>query len=266
MSKTKLAFIGGTGVYHPGILTNLHEEIIHTPYGDAKYESGNYGDKEIIFLARHGVHHTIPPHKINYRANIYALKMLGVNSVVATAAVGTINPNYKPGELVLIDQFIDMTKNRECTFYDGVHRGVAHIDMTHPYCGTLRSAIIKIAKEKNIVLHPQGTYITTDGPRFETAAEIKAYRMWGADVVGMTNVPECPLAREAGICYSAIAMVTNYAAGMTENPLTHKEVVDFMSHNVSGFRTIITELAKHYDPDVDCFCHHASDDFGGFKV
>ena len=133
---SKLAFIGGTGVYDPEILTDLHEEIIHTPYGDARIESGKFGAKEIIFLARHGVKHTIPPHNINYRANIYALKMLDVAAVVSTTAVGSMNPSYKPGELVLVDQFIDMTKNRIGTFFDGDRYGVAHYDMSHPYCET----------------------------------------------------------------------------------------------------------------------------------
>lgn len=263
---SKLAFIGGTGVYDPGILTDLHSEIIETPYGKASYESGKFGDKEIIFLARHGVHHTIPPHKINYRANIYALKMLDVKAVVSTTAVGSLNPDDKAGELVLVDQFIDMTKSRESTFYDGEHYGVAHLDMTHPYCETLRKAIIKAAEQEHIPLHPQGTYICTEGPRFETPAEIKAYRQWGADVVGMTNLPECVLAREAEICYSTISMVTNFAAGISKEPLSHMEVVDCMNHNLESFKKIITILSKTYDPDTECSCHHAAKDFGGFHL
>ncbi len=263
---SKLAFIGGTGVYDPEILTDLHEEIIHTPYGDAHIESGKFGAKEIIFLARHGVKHTIPPHKINYRANIYALKMLDVAAVVSTTAVGSMNPSYKPGELVLVDQFIDMTKNRIGTFFDGDRYGVAHYDMSHPYCETLRQAVQQAARAENVLLHPHGTYICTEGPRFETAAEIKAYRMWGADVVGMTNVPECQLAREAEICYCTISMVTNFSTGMTDQPLTHAEVVACMKENQSSFRKIITRLATAYDPDTDCSCLHAGQAFGGFHL
>ena len=180
---SKLAFIGGTGVYDPGVLTDLESHIMDTPYGQASYESGKYGNKEVIFLARHGVHHTIPPHKINYRANIYALKALDVSAVVSTTAVGSLNPDFKPGELVLIDQFIDMTKSREHTFFDGDRYGVAHLDMTHPYCDTLRKAILSTCKKENILIHNSGTYICTEGPRFETPAEIKAFKMWGADVV-----------------------------------------------------------------------------------
>lgn len=263
---SKLAFIGGTGVYDPGVLTDLTSNIMDTPYGKASYESGKYGNKEVIFLARHGVHHTIPPHKINYRANIYALKALGVSAVVSTTAVGSMNPDFKPGELVLIDQFIDMTKSREHTFYDGERYGVAHLDMTHPYCDTLRKSIIHVCEKENILIHPSGTYVCTEGPRFETPAEIKAYKSWGADVVGMTNIPECPLAREAEICYATISMVTNFAAGISREALTHKEVTECMEKNLSSFKRIITALLKEYDPDTDCSCRHAAAEFGGFSL
>lgn len=261
-----LAFIGGTGVYDPGILTDISSHVIKTPYGEAKYESGFFGEKEIIFLARHGIHHTIPPHKINYRANIYALKMLGVSAVVSTTAVGSLNPEYKPGDLVIVDQFLDMTKSRTGTFYDGERYGVAHLDMTHPYCETLRKEILKACREEGITAHPHGTYICTEGPRFETPAEIKAFRMWGADVVGMTNVPECQLAREAEICYATISMVTNFAAGISKTELTHKEVIDCMHQNVESFRKVISILSKTYDPDTECACRHAAKDFGGFHL
>lgn len=262
----KLAFIGGTGVYNPVLLTNVTEHVIDTPYGKAKYESGFFEDKEIIHLARHGLHHTIPPHKINFRANIYALKMLDVGAIVTTTAVGSLNPDYKPGELVLIDQFIDMTKSREGTFYDGEKYGVAHIDMSHPYCESLRQAILAAGKQEGITVHPHGTYICTEGPRFETPAEIKAYRMWGADVVGMTNVPECPLAREAEICYATISMVTNFAAGITDQELTHQEVLDCMESNSKNMLRIVTHLFESYDVEKDCHCRHAAEAFGGFHL
>lgn len=263
---SRLAFIGGTGVYDPGILQNISSHVIETPYGTASYESGFFNEKEIIFLARHGVHHTIPPHKINYRANIYALKMLDVAAVVSTTAVGSLNPEYKPGDLVLVDQFIDMTKSRIGTFFDGERYGVAHLDMTHPYCGTLRQAIMEAGKKADIKIHPHGTYICTEGPRFETPAEIRAFRLWGADVVGMTNAPECQLAREAEICYATISMVTNFAAGISPTELTHQEVVDCMQQNIASFRKIITILSATYDPDTDCACRHAASAFGGFHL
>lgn len=262
----KLAFIGGTGVYNVGILHNIEEKSINTPYGKAHYQKGLYENKEIIFLARHGVKHTIPPHKINYRANIYALKMLNVSSVISTTAVGSMNPTYKPGELVLINQFIDCTKHREHTFFDGERYGVTHIDMSEPYCNKLRRAILKAGIENDISIHPSGTYICTEGPRFETAAEIKAYQLWGADVVGMTNVPECSLAREAEICYATISMVTNFSTGINQKMLSHKEVFDCMEKNIHSFRKIVTWIIKNYNVQLDCTCHHALDEFGGFHL
>jgi len=263
---SKLAFIGGSGIYDPAILENLKSLDIFTPYGRAVYDVGTYKGREFIFMARHGAHHSIPPHEINYRANIYALKKLGVTDIISTAAVGSLNPDYKPGELVLLDQFIDLTKSRAGTFYDGRLRGVAHIDMTEPYCAHLRKDILKAGKKMKIKIHPQGTYICTEGPRFETPAEIKAYRMWGADVVGMTNVPECQLAREAEICYATISMVTNFAAGISKTKLTHSEVLECMEKNVESFRKLTVALCEAYKEPADCDCHHASAEYGGFSV
>ncbi len=263
---SKIAFIGGTGVYDAGIFSHVTSHVIGTPYGQAAYTSGFYDGREMIFMARHGVRHTIPPHKINFRANIYALKKLGVSAIVSTTAVGSLNPRYRTGELVLCDQFIDMTKSRENTFFDGEHYGVAHLDMTEPFCGELRAAVAEAGMAAGVLLHPYGTYVCTEGPRFETPAEIRAYRMWGADVVGMTCVPECVLAREAEMCYATVSMVTNMAAGISADPLTHQEVVDCMKKNVQSFRSLISVLAKNYDPDRACGCHDALAAFGGFHV
>ena len=149
----KIAFIGGTGAENSVLLKDVTEHIIETPYGEAKYEAGFFEGREIIHLSRHGAHHTIPPHKINYRANMFALKMLDVAAVISTTAVGSLNPDYKPGELVLLDQFIDMTKAREGTFYDGERYGVAHLDMSHPYCASLRKAILAAGRKEGITLH-----------------------------------------------------------------------------------------------------------------
>ena len=167
---------------------------------------------------------------------------------------------------MLLDQFIDMTKAREGTFYDGERYGVAHLDMSHPYCASLRKAILAAGRKEGITLHPQGTYICTEGPRFETPAEIKAYRMWGADVVGMTNVPECQLAREAEICYASISMVTNFAAGITKEELSHQEVLGCMAENSRNMYRIVTDVFETYDVEKDCHCRHAAEAFGGFHV
>ena len=164
--------------------------------------------------------HHIPPHKINYRANIRALKDLGVERVMASFAIGSINPDMPPLSLILLDQFLDFTSGRSFTFFEGGESGLVHTDMTEPYCQGLRAVAMQAAREKNIALHPRGTYACTNGPRFETAAEIKMFKTLGADVVGMTGVPEVPLARELGMHYAAIAFSINWAAGIQGNKLT----------------------------------------------
>lgn len=232
------AIIGGTGVYDPKLLENLRTEQVRTPYGAVSVQVGTYEGVEIGFMPRHGQGHSIAPHKINYRANIWALKSLGAANVLATAAVGSLNPEMRPGHFVIIDQFLDFTKFREHTFFEGGEEGVVHTDVTHPYCPTLRRALFDQAKNLGLPTHRSGVYVCTEGPRFETAAEIKAYRILGGDVVGMTNVPESVLAREAGICYATMCMVTNMGAGISENPLTHEEVVEIMAANTEHVRRL----------------------------
>ena len=223
-----IGVIGGTGVYDPSIFENIHEESLTTPYGDIDYVQGTYKGKTVIFVARHGRGHSIPPHKINYRANIWGLKKLGVTFIISTTAVGSLNESFKPGHFVLTDQFLDFTKNRITTFYEGDDRPVAHLDVTNPYCPELRSAIESSAKELELPIHNGGTYVCTEGPRFETPSEIKMFHMLGGDTVGMTNVPEVNLANEAEIAYATISMITNYAAGISTTALTHGEVVEMM--------------------------------------
>ncbi len=237
----KYAIIGGTGVYDPQLLSDLREETVSTPYGEVTVEVGTYRGIEVGFMARHGKGHSVPPHKINYRANICGLKALGVERVLATAAVGSLNPDMTPGDLVVIDQFLDFTKGREQTFFDGGQSGVIHTDVTEPYCPELRAALIECGRRLGLSIHSQGVYVCTEGPRFETAAEIRAYRILGGDVVGMTNVPEAVLAREAGLCYAAMAMVTNMAAGISQSPLTHDEVVHVMAANTENVRRLALE-------------------------
>ena len=193
----RVAIVGGTGFDNiPG--GKFREEIIDTHYGNARVFFGEEEYEDLIFLARHGVDHSVPPHKINYRANIRALKDLDVERVMATFAIGSINEEMPPMSLILLDQFIDFTSGRISTFYDGGESSLVHTEMTEPYCEGLRKKALEIAQTKNILLHPKGTYVCTNGPRFETAAEIRMYKMLGADVVGMTGVPEAVLARELG--------------------------------------------------------------------
>lgn len=250
----RVAVIGGTGVYDPGILENVKEETISTRFGDARVAVGLYQGHEVAFLARHGAGHSLPPHLINYRANIEALRVLGVQRVVATAAVGSLNPLMEPGDFVLVDQFLDFTKGRPATFYEGGERGVVHCDVTHPYCPHLREILYQVGTGIGLKLHPDGIYVCTEGPRFETAAEIKMFRMLGGDVVGMTSVPECVLAREVGMCYATVAMVTNMAAGIAVDRLTHSEVLEVMAGNITNLRRLLMESLAVIDVVPQCGC------------
>ncbi len=261
-----IAIIGGTGVYDPNMLKNVRQDTIDTPYGQVSYKLGDYAEKTIAFIARHGSSHSIPPHRINYRANIWGLKKLGVKIIIATTAVGSINKNMKPGDFVLVDQFIDFTKNRISSFFDGGTKPVVHVDVTVPYCPAIRSKLWDVGNELNIPIHKEGTYVCAEGPRFETPAEIIMFERMGGDVVGMTNVPEAPLAREAEICYATVSMVTNFAAGIAKQPLTHAEVLDAMQANSDNFRKLIMATVKELNVDQDCDCRHALAAFGGFRV
>ena len=261
-----LAIIGGTGVYSPDMLTDARELQISTPYGNMTCVLGLYGEKKVVFMTRHGKNHSIPPHQINYRANIYGLKKLGVKAIVATTAVGSLNLRMQPGEMVLCNQFLDFTKSRQHTFYDRAPLPVAHVDMTEPYCPVLRKLIQREANKLGLKMHSQGTYVCTEGPRFESAAEIRMFAQMGGDVVGMTNVPECPLAREAEIAYATISMVTNFGAGISPDILTHQEVVEAMQNNADNFRRLVEAIIESFDPDMDSPAFHAMSEYGGFQV
>jgi 5'-methylthioadenosine phosphorylase len=250
----KLAIIGGTGVYNPDMLDNLENMEVTTRYGSALLAKGVYRGKEVVFLARHGTRHGTPPHRVNYRANIAALVRLGVEKVIATAAVGTLNEQMPPGAMVLLDQFLDFTKVRDNTFFDGGEAGVVHIDVTRPYCPELNRVLQGAAGRAGPTLLQGAVYVCAEGPRFETPAEIRMFRMLGGDLVGMTNVPEVVLAREAGLCYSTVALCTNWAAGIAPNVLTHREVLDFMKQNIGNVRTLLAEAVAGLDGERNCEC------------
>lgn len=250
----KLAIIGGTGVYDPRILSDIRDQQLSTPYGEVKLKVGNYKGREVAFLARHGYSHSVPPHLINYRANIWALRKLGVERIVGTAAVGSTNLDMKPGDFVFADQFLDFTKSRVSTFFEGGEAGVVHTDFTEPYCPAVRTILTDAARELGISSHSAGTYVCTDGPRFETPAEIKAFQRLGGDLVGMTNVPEVVLAREVGICYGLVCMVTNYGAGISPDHLTHEEVLEVMAANSEKLRNLAMLTIERIPEDRDCRC------------
>lgn len=253
--SVKTAIIGGTGVYDPGMLSGVREQAIATPYGAVKVMVGSYRGREIAFMARHGADHSVPPHLVNYRGNIAGLRELGVKNIFATAAVGSLNLDMKPGQFVFVDQFLDFTKGRPSTF---IEEGVVHLDMTNPYCPGLRKVLAGAAQKLGLEFNREGTYVCAEGPRFETMAEIKMFRQLGGDLVGMTSVPEVVLAREAGICYAAIAMVTNFAAGIAPGKLSHQEVVDMMAENAERLRALIMQAVSDLEEDRDCSCHLAA--------
>lgn len=257
--EIKIGVIGGTGVYDPAIMSAVRDESVSTPYGDVCIKVGTFRGKQLAFMNRHGDEHSIPPHLVNYRANIAALKKLGVKTILATAAVGSLNPAMQPGHFVFVDQFLDFTKCRNHTFFEGGASGVVHLDMTSPYCPELRDVLSRAARNLGFSSHQGGLYVCTEGPRFETAAEIKMFRFFGGDVVGMTSVPEVVLAHEAEICYATIATVTNYAAGISPTRLTHQEVVDTMEKNSGNIRKLVLQTVAWLDPERACACHNALD-------
>lgn len=223
---TTLAIIGGTGLTQLKDLNIIKRERLDTPYGapSAEFVTGDLNGKTVVFLARHGNPHTIAPHNINYRANIWGLKQLGIQQIVAVAAVGGITEAMKPAHIAIPDQIIDYSYGRKHTFFDDENYPVTHIDFTHPYNPKLRELLITAAANANIDITPTGTYGCTQGPRLETPAEIKRMTQDGCDLVGMTGMPEAALAKELDIEYAAISVVANWAAGLTNEEITMADI------------------------------------------
>jgi len=212
---TMLAIIGGSGLTNLANLSDTRRQVIRTPYGEPSgaLTFGRLRGNDVVFLARHGYGHTIPPHAVNYRANLWALHAQGVDCVVSVASVGGIRADLGPGTLAVPHQIIDYTWGRKSTYYDGADATVRHIDFTHPYCPGLRARLLEAGRLAGEALVDGGVYATTQGPRLETAAEIDRLERDGADMVGMTGMPEAALARELELSYAAIAVVANHAAG-----------------------------------------------------
>ncbi|MEW6162256.1 MAG: S-methyl-5'-thioadenosine phosphorylase [Nitrospirota bacterium] len=256
----KIGVIGGSGLYDIPGLTITEYKKITTPFGDPSdiYRVGELSGVEVVFLPRHGSPHHIPPHKINYRANIWGFKELGVERIISIGAVGGIGPEMKPGMITVPDQVVDMTKGRESTFYDGDE--VVHIDFTEPYCPELRESIFRAGEKLGVELRKSGTYICMNGPRLETKAEIKIFLNMGINIVGLTAMPEASLAREAELCFAGIAVVTNYAAGITEKRLTTTEVMEMMGGTTGKVVNLLKEAFKLIPSERRCACKDALKD------
>ncbi len=255
----KVGIIGGSGLYKMGIFKNTEEIDVDTPFGkpSEKIILGKIGKTEIAFIARHGNNHTIPPHKINYRANIFALKECGVHCIISTTAVGSLKEKIKPQDFVIADQLIDRTAKRITTFFDdGI---VAHVGFADPFCKNLSDLAYNITKEQGVGVH-RGTYICMEGPQFSTRAESNLYRIWNADVIGMTLAPEAKLAREAEMCICCISSVTDYDCWHeSEEDVTVASVVETLKKNSLHMANIIEKLVPKIKYEKSCECKNALD-------
>jgi len=237
-----IAVIGGTGLNTIKGLTITHREMVNTPYGQPSSPLifGEVCGCTIVFLARHGSGHTIPPHQVNYRANLWALKESGVKKIIAVAAVGGMRDDMKPGKIVFPDQIIDYTWSRDSTYHEG-HQDVKHIDFTYPYCEEVRALLINGAKKAGLDPTIDGTYGATQGPRLETAAEIRRMVRDGCDIVGMTGMPEAALARELDLCYATCAVVANWAAGKQSEVISMKVIEENLKIGMDKVRKLLEE-------------------------
>ncbi|MDH4232196.1 MAG: S-methyl-5'-thioadenosine phosphorylase [Nitrospirota bacterium] len=252
-----LGVIGGSGLYDIPGLEITGAEKIATPYGDPSdvYRIGKLAGTEVAFLPRHGTMHHIQPHKINYRANIWGFRELGVTKILSVGAAGGISGPMEPGSIVVPDQIFDMTSGRHSTFYE--YDEVVHIDFTEPFCAGLRERIFAASEMAGLRVIRKGTYICVNGPRLETAAEIRAFSILGADMVGMTGMPEAVLARELELCFAGISVITNYAAGISGKKLTTTEVVESMKAATEKIKELLKAFFATDFPVPACFCGQA---------
>ncbi|MEN8115870.1 MAG: S-methyl-5'-thioadenosine phosphorylase [Bacteroidota bacterium] len=242
---TKIAIIGGSGLEDPSILQNPDEVTVETPYGEpsSSFKTGKIGGVDVAILSRHGRDHSIPPTKVNNRANIWAIRELGCTHILVTTACGSLREEIGRGDVVILDQFLDFTRHREVTFFEKFEKGeLGHTPMADPFDDTMRKKLIEKAAELNLRYHPKGTMVTIEGPRFSTRAESNMFRLWGADVINMSVAPECILANELEIPYAAIALSTDYDCWKTdEEPVTWEEVLKVFNRNVENVIQLLTK-------------------------
>lgn len=256
MGDAEIGIFGGTGIYDPGIFSNVREVEVDTRYGKPSdaITLGELGSRKVAFLPRHGKKHTIPPHMINFRANIAAFKELGVERIIAPSAVGSLREGIRPGDFALPSQFIDFTKSRQYSFSE--EGRVIHISVAEPFCPELRKSVTGVASSHSITMHDNCTYVCIEGPRFSTKAESNMYRSMNGDIIGMTLVPECQLARESQICYLSVSTVTDYDV-WAEKPVTAKEVIATLSKNVKMTKALLADLIGTIPQKRKCACADA---------
>jgi 5'-methylthioadenosine phosphorylase len=258
MKQAEIGVIGGSGLYAMAELEDKEEVQIDTPFGSPSetYVVGELSGKRVAFLARHGKNHRILPSELNFRANIYGFKILGVTRILSASAVGSLNIEHKPMDFVIPDQFVDRTRLRVSTFFgEGV---VAHISFADPICSQLADQVETAAGNIDLPIKRGGTYLCMEGPAFSTRAESHLYRSWGMDLIGMTNLQEAKLAREAEICYVTIAMVTDYDCWHEEEePVTVETLIGYLTKNSGTAQRLVKEIVHILPEKVDCACHHA---------
>jgi 5'-methylthioadenosine phosphorylase len=256
--STQIGIIGGSGLYDMAELSDREEVTVSTPFGDPSgpYVLGTLRGRRVAFLSRHGAGHRLMPTELNYRANIFGMKTLGVEFILSASAVGSLQEKYVPQHLVIPDQFFDRTKGRASTFFgNGL---VAHVGFAHPVCGRLAEVAYESCRAAGATVHRGGTYVCMEGPQFSTLAESKLYRSWGMDVIGMTNLQEAKLAREAEICYTTIALVTDYDCWHPEHDsVTVEMIVSNLLANAATAQQVIAEAVGRLPFERGCDCRNA---------
>ncbi|HEY5432208.1 MAG TPA: S-methyl-5'-thioadenosine phosphorylase [Coriobacteriia bacterium] len=256
LPRAEIGVFGGSGFY--SLLDNAEEYRINTPYGapSSPVMVGEIAGRSVAFLPRHGKDHQLPPHMINYRANVWAMKELGVTRIIGPNACGSLQPGVKPGDFVICDQFVDRTWGRIDTFYDGPI--TTHVSSADPYCPTMRAVAVEQADALGITVHPKGTVVVIQGPRFSTRAESRWFASQGWEVINMTQYPECYLARELEICYCNISLITDHDAGAEGvEPVTNDEVVRVFEANNKRLRDLLYAMIPALPVERPCVCAHA---------
>ena len=255
MSTAEIGIFGGSGFY--SFLESVEEVNVDTPYGkpSAVPAVGEIGGRRVAFLPRHGTKHQFPPHRVPYRANVWAMKELGVERIIGPCAAGSLQLDVKPGHFVICDQLVDRTTGRTDTFYDGPE--TTHIAFADPYCPTMREVTIKQARDQGLDVHERGTVVAVQGPRFSTRSEAKWYRDQGWEVINMTQSPETVLARELEICYANISLITDYDVGVEGEdiePVTHETVIRVFNENNAKLRDLLFRIVPALPRERDCVC------------